>query len=132
MRPPAKHVDAYLAEFPANQRKAMERLRNLIQAAAPNAEETISYSMPMYKQNGQLVAFAAFKDHISLFVCSGSFLGRFPVDKKKYEVFRSGIHFTTDNPLPGTLVTRIVKARLAENNTKVKATLKSRSGAKKR
>lgn len=128
MRPPARNVNAYLEEFPSDQRKAMEKLRKLIKSSAPQAEETISYSMPMYKQNGQLVAFAGFKDHISFFVCSGSFLNRFPVDSKKYDVFRSGIHFTPDKPLPGTLVTRIVKARLAENNAKAKA----KSAAKKK
>ena len=132
MRSPAKNVNAYLAEFPTDQRKAMERLRKLIKAAAPKAEETISYSMPMFKQNGQLVAFAAFKDHISFFVCSGSFLNRFPVDKQKFDTFRSGIHFTPEKPLPATLVTKIVKARLAENDAKAAPTrAKKKASGKK-
>lgn len=121
MRPAATSVDAYMAELPLEQRKALEALRKVIRAAAPKAEELISYSMPMYKQDGQVVAFAAFKNHLSLFVCSGSFLGRFPVDKKKYNVQRSSLHFTPEKPLPATLVKRIVKARLAENAAKVVA-----------
>ncbi len=120
MRPAASSVDAYMAELPSDQRQALEGLRKMIRAAAPKAEEMISYSMPMYKQDGQVVAFAAFKDHLSFFVCSASFLGRFPVDKKKYNVQKSCIHFTPEKPLPASLVKQIVRARLAENAAKGK------------
>jgi uncharacterized protein YdhG (YjbR/CyaY superfamily) len=121
MRPPAKNVDAYLKEFPADQRAAMAKLRAIIKAAAPKAQETISYSMPMYKQDGQLVAFAAFKNHISLFVCSGSYLSRHAKEFASYSQSKSGLHFTPDNPLPVSLVKKIVKDRIAENSAKVKA-----------
>ena len=130
MRPPAKNVDAYLKEFPADQRAAMAKLRAIIKAAAPKAEELISYSMPMYKQDDQLVAFAAFKNHISLFVCSGSYLSRHGKEFANYSQSKSGLHFTPDKPLPATLVKKIVKDRLAENGAKAKAR-EARKSAKK-
>jgi len=64
---PAKNVDEYLAGVPKEARATLEKLRKTIKAAAPRATEVISYQMPMYKQNGMLVGFAAFKDHCSLF-----------------------------------------------------------------
>ena len=120
MRPAAKNVDAYLADLPPDQRSALERVRKSIKAAAPKAEETISYSMPLYKLNGQLVAFAAFKEHCSFFVCSGSFLSGYKDEIKRYSTTKSAIHFTVDKPLPVALVKKLVKARMVENEAKKK------------
>ena len=64
---PARDVDDDLARVPEEARATLEKLRKTIKAAAPRATEVISYQMPMYKQNGMLVGFAAFKDHCSLF-----------------------------------------------------------------
>ncbi|MBK7143424.1 MAG: DUF1801 domain-containing protein [bacterium] len=130
MRPAASSVDAYLADLPDDQRKALQKLRATIRSAAPKAEETISYSMPMYKQDGQLVAFAAFNNHCSLFVCSGSYLSRHAKEYGKYPQAKSGLHFTPDNSLPATLVKKIVKDRLAENAAKVSARTKKKSSSK--
>jgi uncharacterized protein YdhG (YjbR/CyaY superfamily) len=64
---PAKTVDQYLASVPKEARATLENLRKTIKAAAPKATEAISYQMPMYKQNGMVIGFAAFKDHCSIF-----------------------------------------------------------------
>lgn len=118
MREAAPDVKAYLATVPEDYRAALERLRKLIKAAAPEATESISYGMPMFKQNGQLVAYAAFKNHCSFFVCSATFLNKYKADLKSSKVSGGTIHFTPDNPLPATLVKKLVKARLAENMAK--------------
>src|SRR5437879_6201999 len=67
-RPPLtpRTVDEYMAQVPAKFRPTLERLRKTIKAAAPDAEEVISYKMPAFRQNGMLVYFAAFEDHCSL------------------------------------------------------------------
>jgi uncharacterized protein YdhG (YjbR/CyaY superfamily) len=66
--PAPKTVDEYLARVPPTFRTALQRLRKTIKAAAPDADEVISYQMPAFRQNGMLVYFAAFEDHCSLFV----------------------------------------------------------------
>lgn len=118
MKSAAHSIEAYLADVPMEARAALERLRKLIKSAAPDATESISYGMPMFKQHGQLVAYAAFKDHCSFFVCSATFLTKYKADLKDFRVSGGTIHFTPDKPLPATLVKKLVKARLAENLAK--------------
>lgn len=112
---PAKTVDEYLAQLPKDARAALEELRKVIKAAAPEAEELISYQMPAYKHKGLLVFFAAFKDHCSFFVGGKSILKTIGKDLEKYETSGTAIHFTPDKPLPASLVRKIVKARIKEN-----------------
>lgn len=118
MRQAAKDVATYLSLLPNDSRAALERLRKLVKSAAPDATESISYGMPMFKQNGQLVAYAAFKNHCSFFVCSATFLNKYKADLKSFTVSGGTIHFTPDKPLPAALVKKLVKARLAENMAK--------------
>jgi uncharacterized protein YdhG (YjbR/CyaY superfamily) len=113
-----KTVDEYLANVPGEQRAALERLRTIIKAAAPKATEYIGYGMPMYKHEGMLVSFAAFKNHLSFFVMSLALVRRFAADLVKYDPGKGTIHFQSDKPLPKALVTRLVKARIAENETR--------------
>ncbi|MCI4352100.1 MAG: DUF1801 domain-containing protein [Thermoplasmata archaeon] len=114
--PPApEKVDEYLARVPPKFRAALQSLRKTIKAAAPNADEVISYQIPAFRQNGMLVYYAAFKDHCSLFVGSAEARRRFSAELKPYESGKGTLRFTPDRPLPAELVTRIVKARLAEN-----------------
>ena len=67
-----KAVDAYLAALPAKERAVLQELRQVIRSAAPEAEEVISYNIPLYKQHGDLVGFAAFKNHCSFFVTNSA------------------------------------------------------------
>ena len=108
-------VENYLATLPDRQRVALEALRVTIRAAAPDATEAISYQMPAFKQDGRpVVAYAAFKDHCSLFPMSAAVIDDLA---KELEPFRRGkgtLRFQPDAPLPTRLVTRIIEARLAE------------------
>jgi uncharacterized protein YdhG (YjbR/CyaY superfamily) len=118
---PAKNVDAYLAAIPHDKRIVLEKLRKTIKAAAPKAEEGISYQMPAFKYLGPLVYFAAFKNHCSFFVGSKSILKTFGKELKAYEATGATIHFSVEKPLPAALVKKIVKARMRENEEKLEA-----------
>ncbi len=115
---PAETVDDYLAALPAGQRAALEQLRAAIRAAAPEAEETISYRIPTYRYHGSLVHFAAFPNHSSLIVVSRPTLERFLGELEGYHVSGTTIRFTADHPLPPALVDAIVRARVEENEAR--------------
>ncbi len=108
-------VDEYLKSAPKEMRTALLDLRKTIKAAAPDAEEVISYQMPAFRQNGMLVYYAAFKDHCSFFPGSAKIRNQFSSELKPFEAGKGTYHFSPDHPLPTDLVTRIVKARVAEN-----------------
>ncbi len=110
-----KTVDEYLAGVPPRYRAALQRLRRTIAAAAPEAEETISYQMPAFRQGGMLVYFAAFSDHLSLFIGSATSRSRFAAELEPFLAGKGTVHFTPERPLPDELVARIVRARVAEN-----------------
>ena len=121
-----KTVDEYLAAVPKEARATLEKLRKTIKAAAPRATEVISYQMPMYKQHGMVVGFAAFKDHCSLFP------GAKPIETHKdelkaYETSKGTIRFSSDKPLPTALVKKLVKARIAENEMRLNEKQKKQS-----
>src|SRR3989442_15848018 len=82
--PAPKTVDEYMARVPAKFRAALQRLRKTIRAAAPDAEEVISYQMPAFRQNGMLVYFAAFQDHCSLFAVSSKVRQQFSAELKPF------------------------------------------------
>ncbi len=108
----------YLKSVPKDMRTALNKLRKTIKAAAPEANEVISYQMPAFRQNGMLVYYAAFKDHCSFFVGSAQARHQFSAELKPFEAGKGTLHFTPDRALPADLVTRIVKARVAENATR--------------
>jgi uncharacterized protein YdhG (YjbR/CyaY superfamily) len=110
-----KTVDEYLARVPPEFRTSLQRLRKTIKAAAPDADEVISYQIPAFRQNGILVYYAAFKDHCSFFVGSSEIRRQFSAELKAFESGKGTARFTPHRPLPADLVTRIVKARVAEN-----------------
>lgn len=114
-KPPS--VDAYLAKVPPEQRAALQRLRRTIRAAAPEAEEVISYGMPGYKLDGYLVAFAAFNDHCSFFP-GASIVKDYRAELKAYATSKGTVRFTPDHPLPASLVRRIVLDRIAANRAR--------------
>src|SRR6266540_255753 len=108
-------VEEYLTRVPPKFRTALQRLRKTIRAAAPDAQEVISYQMPAFRQDGMLVYYAAFKDHCSFFVASTGLRRQLSADLKTFETGKGTLRFTPERPLPEELVTRIVKARVAEN-----------------
>jgi uncharacterized protein YdhG (YjbR/CyaY superfamily) len=113
----ARNVDEYLAGVPKEARATLEKLRKTIKAAAPMASEVISYQMPMYKHHGMLVGFAAFKDHCSLFP-GAAVINAHREELKSYDTSKGTIRFPTGKPLPATLVKKLVKARIKENEAR--------------
>ena len=116
----AETVRDYLAAVPPDARAALTKLRRTIKAAAPKATETISYGMPAFKYMGTLVYYAAFKDHCSFFPASMTVMRRFAAELKGHDTSKGTIRFTADKPLPASLVARMVKARVTENETRQK------------
>ncbi len=118
MRAPADDIDSYLAPVPEPARGALEDLRRVAKAAAPLATETISYGMPTLKHEGLLVAFAAFKHHCSFFAMSRKAMAAFADELKQYDTSAGTIRFQPEHPLPADLVTRLVQARVVENEAR--------------
>lgn len=114
----AKTVDEYLAALSDDQRAVLERLRRSIRAAAPNAEECISYQIPAFRLNGMLVAFGATPNHCAFYPMSSSTVEAHRDELKEYKTSKGTIRFLPDNPLPAALVRKLVKARIAENEAR--------------
>jgi uncharacterized protein YdhG (YjbR/CyaY superfamily) len=112
-----RSIDEYIATFPGEIQALLEAVRATIKAAAPGAEETISYQMPTFVLNGHLVYFAAWKNHIGLYPASGGISEAFKDDLSKYERTKGTIKFPINQPLPLDLISRIVQFRVAENRT---------------
>lgn len=113
--PVAKSVDEYLAGLPDGQRDALENLRSTIRSLVPETTETISYQMPTFKYRGRaLVGYAAFKNHCSLFPYSGTVFESFAKELAPYRTSKGTIHFTPDDPLPRSLVPKLIKLRVKE------------------
>jgi uncharacterized protein YdhG (YjbR/CyaY superfamily) len=110
-----KTIDEHLAGLPDDQRIALEKLRKTIRSAAPKAEECISYGLPAFRQNGPVVAFSAWANHLAFYPMSSKTLMTFKKELKGFETSKGTIRFQPDKPLPATLVRKIVKARLAQN-----------------
>ncbi len=108
-------VDDYLARVPKEQRALLEKLRKTIKATAPEAEEVISYQIPSYKYHGMLVGFGAAKEFCSFFVMSSTFLADHKEELKDFDTTKSAIHFSDDKPLPVSLVKKLVKERMVQN-----------------
>jgi len=113
-----KNVDEYLAGVPEPARSSLNKIRAAIRSAVPpEATETISYGMPAFKYKGVLVWFAAFANHCSLFP-TASVIEMFKNELKGFATSKGTIQFPTDKPLPATLVKRMVKARVAQIESK--------------
>ncbi|MEP6636354.1 MAG: DUF1801 domain-containing protein [Acidobacteriota bacterium] len=112
---PARDVDEYLARVPKDARETLEKLRKTIKAAAPRAVEVISYQIPTFKVDGRmLVSFAACKHHCSFFPGAAP-IKEHEYDLKSYVTSKGTIRFAIGKPLPATLVRKLVKARLKQN-----------------
>lgn len=113
-----KTVDEYLATVPEPARSTLKKVRATIRAAVPpEATETISYGIPAFKYKGMLVWYAGFKDHCSLFP-GASLIAAFKDDLKKFHTTKGTIHFRIDKPLSATLLKKLLRARIAENERK--------------
>ena len=114
-----KNTDEYLAAVPEPARGTLNKIRAAIRAAAPaEATEAIGYGMPTFRYKGALVGFAAFSNHCSFFPMSGSVVEAFQSELKGYETSKGTIRFPVDKPLPAGLVKKLVKARVAQNESK--------------
>lgn len=127
---PAKNVDEYMQALPSAVRTTLEKVRQTIIAAAPEAEEVISYQIPTYKYKGALIHFAAFKNHCGLYAVSKNILKVFEKELWPYVSEGTTIRFTTDKPLPASLLKKIVRARIKENEER-DLVKKKRSNGKK-
>jgi uncharacterized protein YdhG (YjbR/CyaY superfamily) len=107
--------DDYLAALPDDKRSALEQLRRTIRAAAPRAEECISYSLPAFRQNGPLVGYGATAKHCAFYLMSGSTVEAHRDELAGYDTSKGTIRFAADKPLPDALVHKLVHARIAEN-----------------
>jgi len=109
-----KTIDEYLADVNPNERVTLEKLRRAILAAAPSAEECISYGIPSFRVNGRsLVFFAAWANHCSFYPASSTALKKFRDDLKPFQTSKGTIRFSPSKPLPVSLVKKLVQARMA-------------------
>ena len=105
-------IDAHLASLPADQRDALQALRETIAAAAPEAVEAISYGIPAFKYRGRgLLWYEAFAKHCSLF--PGASVHNYAAELEGYTIAKGTVQFTPDHPLPAELVTRMVRDKMA-------------------
>jgi uncharacterized protein YdhG (YjbR/CyaY superfamily) len=113
-----KNIDEYIALFPGEMQKRLQDLRQAIHAAAPEAVERISYQMPTFYLKGNLVHFAAWRDHIGFYPTPAG-IQPFARELRLYEQTKGSIHFPLDELLPLELVKRIVRLRVEQNLKKV-------------
>ena len=120
---PPKNIDEYIAGFPGDVQQVLKQIRATIKKVAPDAEEAIKYQVPTFVLNENLVHFAAFKNHIG-FYPSPSGITAFKDELSRYESAKGSVQFPIDEPMPLSLIGKIVKFRVKE--------ARARSTAKKR
>ncbi|TFG12600.1 MAG: hypothetical protein EU535_06050 [Promethearchaeota archaeon] len=109
-----KTIDEYIGTFPEKVQEILEKLRQTISKSAPNADETINYQIPTFKLNGNLVHFAAYKNHIG-FYPTPSGIEAFKNELSSYEISKGSVKFPINKPIPFDLVTKIVEYRVKQN-----------------
>lgn len=119
------NIDDYIATFPEDIQGLLQQMRQTIQSAAPSATEKISYQMPTFAQQGNLVHFAAWKKHIGFYPVSSG-IEAFADELSAYDFSKGPVRFPLDQPLPLDLVRRIVEFRVAENIEKAEKKKKSK------
>ncbi len=114
-----KDINEYIASFPKDIQTILQKIRETIKKAAPEAQEKISYQMPTFFLNGNLVHFAAFKHHIG-FYPTPSGTAKFKKEIAGYQAAKGSIQFPLDQPIPYDLISQIVEFRVKENLAKAK------------
>jgi uncharacterized protein YdhG (YjbR/CyaY superfamily) len=113
-------IDKYIAGFPKNTQKLLRQVRETIRKAAPGAEEKISYGIPSFTLKGNLIHYAAFKNHIGLYPAPRR-IDAFKKEIARYKGGKGTVQFPLDKPLPLSLISRIVKFRVKKNLERKKA-----------
>jgi uncharacterized protein YdhG (YjbR/CyaY superfamily) len=118
-------IDEYISLFPPEVQEILETLRKVIKEAAPDAKEKISYQMPTFALHGNLVHFAAYKNHIG-FYPAPSGIEAYKQELSAYKGAKGSVQFPLDKPMPYELISRIVQYRAAENIEMAEAKLKKK------
>ncbi|MEI6532567.1 MAG: DUF1801 domain-containing protein [Candidatus Roizmanbacteria bacterium] len=113
-----KSIDQYIALFPKDVQVLLTSVRDTIKKVAPTAEEVISYQMPTFKLNGNLVHFAAYKNHIGFYPTPLA-IDAFQEQLKPYKFAKRSIQFPIDKPIPLELIRKIVLFRVKQNSEKL-------------
>ncbi|HWK03519.1 MAG TPA: DUF1801 domain-containing protein [Puia sp.] len=119
----AADIDEYIATFPKDIQQKLEAIRAMIHKTAPQAEEAIKYAMPTFVLNGNLVHFAAFKNHIGFYPAPAG-ISAFAKELSAYKGAKGSVRFPLDKPIPLTLISKIVKFRVKNNQERAKAKAK--------
>ncbi len=119
-------IDEYIAAFPEDIQARLEAMRATIHAAAPDAKERISYQMPAFALDGNLVYFAALKQHIGFYPTSSG-IAAFQQELSAYEGSKGVVRFPVTEPLPLELISRIVRFRVTENQERAKAKVRKKA-----
>jgi uncharacterized protein YdhG (YjbR/CyaY superfamily) len=119
----ARNIDEYIAAFPKDVQVKLSEIREVIKKAAPKAEEAIKYGIPTYVLHGNLVHFGGFKNHLGFYPAPQG-IEEFKKELSVYKGSKGAIQFPYDQPLPKSLITKIVKFRIARTLEKQKAKVK--------
>jgi uncharacterized protein YdhG (YjbR/CyaY superfamily) len=119
-------IDDYIADHPPAVQKILKAIRRTIRKAAPDAEEAIKYQIPAYVLNGNLVYFAAFTNHVSVYPAPRG-AAAFKEELAQYKGGKGTVQFPLDKPIPHDLIRRIVEYRVAEQSKKKKPSRSARS-----
>jgi uncharacterized protein YdhG (YjbR/CyaY superfamily) len=110
-------IDEYIAGFPEHTQKLLRDIRRVIREAAPEAQETIKYAMPTFTMNGNLIHFAAYKNHIGLYPAPAG-IAAFKAELSEYKGAKGSVQFPLDKPMPFDLISRIVHFRIRQNSAR--------------
>ena len=117
---PPQNIDAYIADFSQEVQEKLQKIRETVRNAAPDAVEKISYQMPTFAQEGNMVHFAAFKNHIGFYPAPQG-IEEFKEELSLYKGGKGSVQFPLDQPIPYELISKIVTFRLKENLEKAAA-----------
>lgn len=130
MKKAAADIDEYIAGFPTKVQKILQKVRKTIQKAAPDAAEAISYAIPTFKLNGNLVHFAGYQNHVGFYPAPQG-VAEFEVDMARYGAGKGTARFPLDEPIPYELIARITTFRVGKNMERAAAKSTKRRAAKK-
>jgi uncharacterized protein YdhG (YjbR/CyaY superfamily) len=117
---PPEDIDEYIAGFPPEVQGILTRIRQVVQKAAPDAEETISYQIPTFRGHQNLVHFAAYKNHVGFYPTSSG-IEKFKSELEGYKLSKGTVQFPLDQPIPYELIARVAAFRVAEDQARADA-----------